>query len=413
MARAFAFVAAAFPPQSGVPAQRAGKAGAFAQVPGATPSILLFLFPAVLFSVLLAGCAAPGEPYERKPPTPMAITDLTAVQEGNDVVLTFTLPQQAADRRPLQEVPAIEIYRDFATPPAPPAPAKPTLLVTIPGAMVDRYAEQGHIRYTDSLGARDFAQHPGSVVIYTIRTHISEKKPSEISNAPSVRLLPAFDAVADLKTQVTHDAVVLTWTPPAATLAVSAPPIAGYRIYRGISDASSTSPSPGEDTKPKSPLVKIADAAAPPFQDTQFEFGANYIYSVRSVAQYPEATIESSDSNLAAVSPRDTFPPAAPQGLLVVLVPAQPGAAAHLELSWAISPETDIAGYNVYRGDQTDTPGSRQNADLLPTPAFRDMNVQPGHRYFYTVTAVDRAGNESPASAAVSSGVPAESQATQ
>ena len=36
------------------------------------------------------------------------------------------------------------------------------------------------------------------------------------------------------------------------------------------------------------------------------------------------------------------------------------------------------------------------NTDLLLTPAFRDMNVQPGHRYFYTVTAVDRAGNESP-----------------
>ena len=40
------------------------------------------------------------------------------------------------------------------------------------------------------------------------------------------------------------------------------------------------------------------------------------------------------------------------------------------------------------------------------------MNVQPGHRYFYSVTAVDRAGNESPLGAVVSGGVPAESQAT-
>jgi hypothetical protein len=38
--------------------------------------------------------------------------------------------------------------------------------------------------------------------------------------------------------------------------------------------------------------------------------------------------------------------------------------------------------------------------------------VQPGQRYFYSVTAVDHAGNESPSSAIVSGGVPAESQAT-
>jgi fibronectin type 3 domain-containing protein len=38
---------------------------------------------------------------------------------------------------------------------------------------------------------------------------------------------------------------------------------------------------------------------------------------------------------------------------------------------------------------------------LLPTPAVRDTSVQAGHRYWYTVTAVDRAGNESALSAPV------------
>jgi fibronectin type 3 domain-containing protein len=31
----------------------------------------------------------------------------------------------------------------------------------------------------------------------------------------------------------------------------------------------------------------------------------------------------------------------------------------------------------------------------LPVPAVRDSSVALGHRYWYTVTAVDRAGNES------------------
>jgi fibronectin type 3 domain-containing protein len=133
---------------------------------------------------------------------------------------------------------------------------------------------------------------------------------------------------------------------------------------------------------------------------------------VRSFAQYPTQTLESADSNLAILTPRDTFAPAAPQGLVAVLVPAQADVPAHIELSWAISPETDLAGYNVYRSERAGAPGTRLNTELLLTPAFRDMdmNVQPGRVYFYTVTALDSSGNESPASVAVSGGVPAESQ---
>ena len=387
--------------------------GAFARFLGAISGHPALILGAALLSVSAIGCAAPGEPYERKPPTPVAITDLTAVQTGSEVQLTFTLPQQAVDRRPLQELPTIEIYRDFFKPPAPgepapKAPASPTLLVTIPSAMEDRYFAQGHVHFTDMFRAQDFEKHPDSLAVYAVRTAISEKKPSANSNIAWVHVFAPFDAIADLATQVTHAAIILNWTPPARTLAASTPSIGVYHIYRGVPDPSAA---PGDASKLKSPLAKIADALAPPFQDTQFEFGASYVYSVRSVAQYPDASVESSDSNLAVVTPRDTFPPAAPQELIVVFVPAQGDAAAHLELSWAISPETDVAGYNVYRSEQEGTQGSRVNTDLLLTPAFRDMNTQPGHRYFYTVTAVDRAGNESPASVAASGGVPASGQA--
>jgi hypothetical protein len=39
--------------------------------------------------------------------------------------------------------------------------------------------------------------------------------------------------------------------------------------------------------------------------------------------------------------------------------------------------------------------------ELLLAPAHRDTSVEPGHRYWYSVTAVDRAGNESEANAAI------------
>jgi hypothetical protein len=388
------------------------------RLPGATPDrrgpIFEFLVSIFVLSVILGGCAAPGEPYERKPLTPEPVTDLAATQAGDDVLLTFTLPKQSVDRRPLKELPAVKIYRDFGKPPAPgqaraAAPPNATLLVTIPAASEDRYTVEGHIHYADSLRAEDFAQHPDDVAIYTVRTEVSERKPSANSNVAAVRIFPAADAIADLQAEITRSALVLAWTAPGKSIAGSAPPITGYRVYRGESEPGAAA---ADKTKLQSALVRIGETQSASYQDTQFEFGHAYVYSVRSVVQAPGAALESADSNLVAVTPRNTFPPAKPQGLIVVLIAAQGDAAAHLELSWAINPETDIAGYNVYRSEQMETPGIRMNTEMLRTPAFRDMNVQSGRHYFYTVTAVDRSGNESPLSEPASSSVPAKSQPT-
>ena len=88
------------------------------------------------------------------------------------------------------------------------------------------------------------------------------------------------------------------------------------------------------------------------------------------------------------------------------MIPATPQAPAYVELSWAISSEGDLAGYYVYRSDSEDTPGDRINSEILPSPAFRDISIVPGKRYFYRVSAVDRAGNESPKSSAVQTEIP-------
>ena len=376
------------------------------------PAIFHFLFS--IFAVaLLAGCAAPGEPVARKAPIPTAITDLSATQQGDNVSLTFTLPKESVEGRELKQPPAIEIFRDFQTVPASSTPssssAAPTLLVTIPSAMVDQYDTRGQIRYEDTLKPEDFNRHPGAQAVYIVRTRTSPKKVSANSNAALLRVEPAPDQITDLKVEVTHQGVALNWTPPQKTAVGSAPPIANYRIFRH-EVAQTTAPNAGvQGSQSEKPSVQIGDCPAPPFRDTQIQFGKTYVYTVRSVAQYPDLQVESLDSLPVEVTPLDTFPPAAPQGLVVVLVPAQGAAPAYLDLSWSISAENDIAGYNIYRSEQEGTIGQKQNPDLLRTPAFRDMNTVPGHRYFYTVTAVDRVGNESPASAAASGEVSVES----
>ena len=49
-----------------------------------------------LLPPILGGCASPGEPVARKPPVAEEITDLHAEQTANQVVLTFSLPNDTS-----------------------------------------------------------------------------------------------------------------------------------------------------------------------------------------------------------------------------------------------------------------------------------------------------------------------------
>jgi hypothetical protein len=386
----------------------------------ALSALRLMLSFSLLGSLIwLVSCAAPGEPIERKPQVPTAITDLAARQQGNDVVLTFTLPKDTVDHHPLKKTPAIEIYRGFDSPATAPTGAQEplSLILTIPPAMVANYSEKNRIRVINSLDSNDFSPHVGWTVSYAVRTRASVKKESADSNHASVRVYPAPDPIPDLNAEVARSGIILKWTPPQMTVAGSAPSIAAYHIYRAEAAPElqpSTPPAASGALagvpKLKVPLASIGESSDPTFQDKQIEFGKTYMYSVRSLVQYSEIAVESADSNLAPATPRAIFPPEAPQNLTVVLVPAQGENSAYLDLSWAISPETDITGYNVYRSEQDGVPGRRLNSELLLTPAFRDMNAVPSRQYVYTATAVDRAGNESPASPPASGSIPVEGQ---
>lgn len=401
-----------------------GLASTATQKPPVINSHFLFSLFLFLFSV---GCASPGEPIERRPPTPVAVADLAAHQSGNTVALTFTLPRETVQHRPLKQPPDIEILRSiFAAPPgttpakAVPPPLLP--LVTIPSAMVDHYVEQGHINYVDVLQPNDFAQQPNEVAAYAVRTRISEKKTSPDSNLVTLPIYPLPNPINDLKAQImaAGAGVTLTWTPPQKTPIGPSPPIQTYRIYRAEITTPGNEPKPTpaahlpvsapNPIKLKPEFTQIAETSAPTYEDKQPQFGSTYTYSVRSVLQIDGHELESSDSNPSTITMRDIYPPSAPQGLVAVFVPQLGDTPAHLELSWAINPETDVAGYNVYRSEQQDTLGQRLNPELLLTPAFRDMSAVAGRSYFYIVTAVDRSGNESSPSAPVTATMPAESQ---
>jgi fibronectin type 3 domain-containing protein len=351
-----------------------------------------------------AGCGAPGEPVPPSPPVPIAVTDLTAQQAGDGVQLTFTLPVRTASGDRLATPPAVEVLRGSAKAGGSPDKKSFRVVYTIPGSLVGNYVSNGQLKFVDPVAPREIRAHQGGLLLYLVRTRVSKRRASANSNVVSVRMYPVPEAIAHVEARVTESAIDLSWDAPTRTSGGDPlPALSSYRIYRGELDPSSAEAASNDLSKAqwKSPLALLAPSNKNSYEDTFFDFGKTYAYVVRSVIPVDEHKVESSDSAPAVVTPRDIFPPAVPQNVVAaVLTGATPGAAV-ADLSWSINLETDLAGYRVYRSEQQGTRGSLITPELLPAPAYRDTSVEPGHHYWYSVTAVDRAGNESEPSTAV------------
>jgi hypothetical protein len=354
-----------------------------------------------LACALLAGCAAPGEPTAPHPVVPVAVADLSVHQSGNSNILTFTVPRQLSNHEALTELPALEIYR--VPLPAGATPDKKTpwrLVYAVPSERTDSYLRGDTIEFRDPLSADDLSQGTGALVAYKVRTRTSQRAASADSNIVTARIFPAPAPPRDIRATETETAIQLSWMPPEG-----APPT-GYRVYRA--EVESAAPGSAPDiSKLVSPAEMIGPATAPQFSDSHFDFGKTYLYTVRAITQTGPDAVESEDSAPAVIAARDIFPPAPPTGLEALIIPATNQVGPGVELSWAISPEADVAGYHVYRGEQSDTAGEPLNQEMLPSPAFRDISVMAGKSYFYRVTATDRAGNESAPSAAIQIDTPA------
>ncbi|WP_157968604.1 PA14 domain-containing protein [Streptomyces geranii] len=104
-------------------------------------------------------------------------------------------------------------------------------------------------------------------------------------------------------------------------------------------------------------------------------------------------------ASLAPTTP-DKVAPLAPGSVKVV---AGDGKAT---VGWARNAEADLAGYRVYRSTSTpvkiDTAHRVSGSALLTGASFDSTGLRNGTKYWFAVTAVDRAGNQSRASADVS-----------
>ncbi|MEU3395890.1 fibronectin type III domain-containing protein [Streptomyces filamentosus] len=158
--------------------------------------------------------------------------------------------------------------------------------------------------------------------------------------------------------------VVLAWQPVAGA--------ARYTVHR-------------QRTGSSDPVAQVAaGVTATTWRDTATAERTGYTYWVSAVDAAGNVSPRTS-----VTAAHGDFAPAAPTGLTVV---DSSDAVRRHTLRWTAPAATDVVSYNVYRDG-----GLLEN---VSGTGFVDMNaVWHGTTYRYTVTAVDRAGNESPASA--------------
>jgi hypothetical protein len=346
-------------------------------------------------AALLSACGSPGVPLPPSLEVAKPVPDLRVARKGNKVYLTWTAPTVTTDRHNIQHPGATEICRSVSSTMA--ECGTPRAKVPPVKASESKSTNKTQATFTDDLPATLQSANPASDVIYAISVLNSYGRTAGLSNKVQVPAAPTLPPPSDFHAELTADGVRLEWTP------IPPPPeIPGlrfvYRIYRREQ---------GTNKDAIAGEIPIAAETASTLLDHSFEWEKTYAYRATVgtliAAADGEQKVEGDDTPPVSVVAHDIFPPAVPAGLQAVF--SGPGQKSFIDLVWTPNSESDLAGYNIYRHDQRTEP-AKINSELVKAPAFRDTQVLSGHQFFYSITAVDVRGNESPHSEEASETVP-------
>ncbi len=176
--------------------------------------------------------------------------------------------------------------------------------------------------------------------------------------------------------------VMVSWKPNPES------DVTGYRVYRSLDPAGPFNLVSGDQP------VTVNQ-----YHDVNLTNGTTYYYQVTAVDK--TGNVSEPSPAASGVPTLDTIPPAAPTGLTVF----DRGLGNRLEISWISSPERDVVGYNVYRSTAPDGNFEQIVNYLINDNKISDLGLENGTKYYYRITARDKAGNESEPSPPVS-GIP-------
>jgi hypothetical protein len=308
---------------------------------------------AILLLGLIAGCGYIGPPMAPTLDIPSDVRDLRAIEYGDKIQVSFTIPDLTTEGLALKSVRSVELFAGLG---APPSDAHYNVSATGPGP----------VEY-DDVPVQSWL---GKTIILGVRATGPKGRTSGWSNFVSLMVGPPLPVPTGLDAKNLKEGVGLTWQGVGPR----------FRILRAAGDG---------------PLDVVGETDKPEYVDDKAQFGTSYKYRVLTFASENYMSVV---SDAAAVTPVDVFPPAVPTG-----VTATTGLRT-IEVAWDRNTEPDFRGYNVFRS--VDGGAFEKIADLIETPSFSDTKVESGKTYRYQISAVDLIGNPSDRSAPASASLP-------
>jgi len=247
----------------------------------------VFRSPLAAFAAAaLAGCGYVGDPLPPALNIPVPISDLTAAQRGEDIVIRFTVSNRTTENLLLKRRGPVELE--------------------VAGRLIPVETQEfGPVEV--KTPARP---HVNTGIMIRARVRNEKGRPSDWSPELWLNVAPPVEPPRGLKARGTAGGVELAWSASRA---------ASFQILRN-----------GQP---------LAVSSAPSYLDASAAFGETYEYSVRALADGAESEL----SPTVRITHADRFPPAAPSGLQAVTGPAS------VELVWEGNSEPDLKGYRVYR----------------------------------------------------------------
>jgi predicted small lipoprotein YifL len=236
----------------------------------------------LLLATALAGCGKKGPVRPLRQPQPGAAEEFTLRQQGDRMLLVWSLPQQNEDGTPLTDLAGFRIYRGTFEP----GDDCPECLQT---PKLWRLVDLEYLRDVQRVGDRFFAAdsdlQPGQGYQYRIipfNRWGQDGKPAlqrQVLSEPP----PAPSQVAAAGQNGT---LLVTWQPPSSL--PEGMELLGYNVYRRRPDRAFP-PAP-HNPQP---------VAATRLEDRDFAAGKTYLYAVRAVVRQDGRVLESRLSDVA------------------------------------------------------------------------------------------------------------------
>jgi hypothetical protein len=273
-----------------------------------------------------------------------------------------------------------------------------------------QFAPGADAAFTDTLPDA-LASGTPRVVTYFVELLNRKGRSAGLSNGAEVPAGEAPAAVEGLSAEMRKDGVLLKWMPGPPESEPTAIRLQRKRLTPAQSQAQSRQGPLAPPPEPAEQILLVpAGSQKGEALDKDIRFGETYEYRAQRVATVPaggkKLELAGPFSTPVRIDAEEIFPPDVPTGLAAVATTGENGAAPAIDLSWQPDTEADLAGYVVYRREADGAWQRISPAQPVTGPGYHDADVQPGHTYFYAVSAINQEGRESARSAEAQETVP-------